>query len=821
MNQSDSDEATVVLAAELAEARAEIAELKRSLQAAAQASHDGSDPTGNRHQEPSERAFSFRESQRAAGIGSYKLDFRAGTWASSEVLDQLLGIDAGYRRTLEGWLALIHPDDQELINRYLTEEVIARRKPFVHDYRIVRQRDRETRWVHGRGELEFDEGGIPVSLIGTAQDITERKQAEEALRSSEQQLRAILEQSPLSMAVVAMDGTIEYLNRRAVETFGYPHEDIPVMDRWWEQAYPDPSYRAEVLGLWMGLVGEALTLGRDIERREYRVTCKDGSVKTTDIFGVIVAGKVLVMFDDVTKRKQAEEEALRESEANYRLLFTQMQEGCSVNEVITDKDGKVVDFRLIAANAAYERHTGITVADAIGKTLLEILPHADRRQIAVYGEVALGGEPRVFEYLSQTFGRHFRVQAFCPQPGRFATLFEDITESKRAEEERAKLEQQLHQVQKMESVGQLAGGVAHDFNNMLAVILGHTEMALEQVDPASPLHEDLEVVRMAGRRSADLTRQLLAFARRQTVAPKVLDLNEVVTGILAMLGRLIGEDIRLGWQPAAGLWPLKVDPSQIDQLLTNLCVNARDAIKGVGRLTIETANVTLDLDYCAAHLGAVPGDYVRLAVSDDGCGMDQETQQHLFEPFFTTKERGKGTGLGLATVYGVVKQNHGYINVYSEPGHGTTFTIYLPRHQGTSVPVRTDGAAEPSLGGRETLLLVEDEAAILRMTKTMLERLGYVVLSAGTPGAAIRLAEQHAGEIHLLVTDVIMPEMNGRDLARNLLTRYPGMKRLFMSGYTADVIASHGVLDEGVNFIQKPFSKGDLSAKVREALGRD
>ena len=416
------------------------------------------------------------------------------------------------------------------------------------------------------------------------------------------------------------------------------------------------------------------------------------------------------------------------------------------------------------------------------------------------------------------------TQKVCIRGGDGVTKYllgisEDITDRKREEEEKVRLEGQLQQAQKMESVGRLAGGVAHDFNNMLGVILGHAEIAMDQIDQALPIYADLEEIRKAAHRSADLTRQLLAFARKQTVVPKVLDLNETIEGMLKMLERLIGEDIHLNWQPKADLWPVKVDPSQIDQILANLLVNARDAIADTGRITIETGNIAIDEDYCADHPGFVPGEYVLLAVSDDGCGMDKETLAHIFEPFFTTKGVGKGTGLGLATVYGAVKQNNGFIDVYSEPGKGTTFTIYLPRHAGRAAQMRTEGAAAgPALRGHETVLLVEDEPAILKLTTEMLERQGYTVLAAPSPGKAISLVREHPGEIHLLMTDVVMPEMNGRDLAGNLLSIYPHFKILFMSGYTANVIAHHSVLDEGVYFIQKPFSMKNLAAKVREVL---
>jgi two-component system cell cycle sensor histidine kinase/response regulator CckA len=291
---------------------------------------------------------------------------------------------------------------------------------------------------------------------------------------------------------------------------------------------------------------------------------------------------------------------------------------------------------------------------------------------------------------------------------------------------------------------------------MLTVIIGNTEMALMDVASSDPLYARLQNVDNAARRSADLTRQLLAFARKQTISPKVLNLNDTVSGMLEMLRRLIGEDIDLAWRPWAELWPVMMDPSQIDQVLANLCVNARDAIAGVGKVTVETGNIALDEDYCATHPDFIPGEYVLLAVSDDGCGMDQETRAHLFEPFFTTKGVGKGTGLGLATVYGIVKQNDGFINVYSEPGQGTTFKIYFPRHKAEPAGALVETAAETPPGGRETVLMVEDEKAILDLGKSILEKLGYAVLIAKTPGEAIRLVEEHTDDIHVVLADVVL-----------------------------------------------------------------
>ena len=397
-------------------------------------------------------------------------------------------------------------------------------------------------------------------------------------------------------------------------------------------------------------------------------------------------------------------------------------------------------------------------------------------------------------------------------------LADEIAERKQIDEEKTKLQDQLLQAQKMEAVGRLAGGVAHDFNNMLTIILGRVEIAKMSIKPSDRIHADLAEIHNAGQRSADLTRQLLAFARKQIVMPGVLDLNETVEGMLKMLRRLIGEDIDVAWNPGRDLGRVNIDPSQIDQILANLCVNARDAITDVGKVTIETANTVFDKAYCAEHAGCSPGEYVMLAVRDNGCGMDKETLANVFEPFYTTKKMGKGTGLGLATVYGIVKQNDGFIDVSSDLGKGTTFTIYLPRYRGKTAQTVLKDPLKVLTGGTETILLVEDEPAISKLGKTILEKLGYVVVSANTPGEAIRLADEYCGQIHLLITDVVMPEMNGRDLSDTLMSRYPLLKCLFMSGYTADVIAHHGVLDEGVHFIQKPFSIQHFSFKVREAL---
>ena len=393
-----------------------------------------------------------------------------------------------------------------------------------------------------------------------------------------------------------------------------------------------------------------------------------------------------------------------------------------------------------------------------------------------------------------------------------------ITESKRGETERAVLQSQLVQSQKLESVGRLAGGVAHDFNNMLGVILGSVGLLLDDMAPADPHYEALEDIQKAARRSADLTRQLLAFARKQTIIPKVMSLNDMMSGMLKMLNRLMGENIELLWEPGEDLWQVKMDPSQMDQILANLCVNARDAIDGIGVVKISTENVIIDEARGSEHPEAKPGEYVLLTVSDNGEGMEQGVIEHLFEPFFTTKPQGVGTGLGLSMVYGVVKQNDGWITVDSEPGAGTAFNIYLPRHEKKSNTEVDAEITKPLVGGHETLLLVEDEPMLLRMCSTILKRLGYNVLSAGSPSEAFRRVREIEGGVDLLITDVIMPEMNGRDLSERLVMQYSDLKRLYISGYTSNIIGTKNLIEDGMHFLQKPFQVEELAMAVRHVL---
>ena len=397
----------------------------------------------------------------------------------------------------------------------------------------------------------------------------------------------------------------------------------------------------------------------------------------------------------------------------------------------------------------------------------------------------------------------------------------DITALRNAEDDREKLQKQLFQSQKLESIGTLAGGVAHDFNNIIGSIMGYSELTINEMKADDPLRKYIERILDASERSASLVRQLLIFARKQTTVPEVLDLNTAVDNMLNILRRLIGENIELIWIPGENSCPVKMDPSRLDQILANLCVNARDAISDVGKITIKTRKIEFDELACRSNIDSRPGSYIQLSVMDNGCGMDRETSQHVFDPFFTTKGPGRGTGLGLATVYGIVRQAQGFINLYSETGIGTSFNIYIPFYEG-ELEAKADKVSSPVPQGRgETILLVEDDAELINMTRLMLEHLGYKVLTAVTPNEAVRLAGNEPGEIDLFLTDVIMPDMNGRELIDRLLQIRPDVKYIFMSGYTADIVVHQGVSQFDKDFIQKPFSLNILAEKVREVLDAD
>lgn len=652
------------------------------------------------------------------------------------------------------------------------------------------------------------------------QEITVRRQAEESALSNSMRLQLIMDSTYAALYGIDTTGACTFANKTCLTLLGYEVlEDLigRNMHELIHHTRPDgrhaPHGECKIFKAFRE--GAKVTVSDEVFWR------KDGSFFPVEYssYPILSDGAIVgavISFIDISERKQAED-ALKASEEKFSIAFRVCP---AMLAIVSMDDGEYVEV-----NEAFLTTTGYKREEVIGHTSLELGIWLDLHERQKYlDDLNTKGSIKNFEArfrMRNDEVRDFLVSSYVMEMNhrRYSLNFViDITEHNLANQEKAKLEAQLQQAQKMESIGRLAGGVAHDFNNLLTVILGHAEMGFMKIAPSEPISADLTAIQNAAEKSAALTHQLLAFARKQVIAPKVLDLNETVEQMLKLLKRLIGEDIDLAWQPGKDLYQVKIDPSQIDQILANLCVNARDAISDGGRITIETSNHGFDDQYCAENFGYLPGEYVQLAVSDNGCGMDKETLMHVFEPFFTTKEHGQGTGLGLATVYGIVKQNDGFITIDSEPGKGTAFRIYLPCHKPTGIPSRPEDLQQPISNGRETILLVEDEVSILNLTAKLLEQLGYHVLTASSPREAIRLARDSAAEIHLLMTDVVMPEMNGQELLRNLSPLYPKLTCLFMSGYTANVIAHHGVLDENVHFIPKPFSLTALSAKVREAL---
>lgn len=516
---------------------------------------------------------------------------------------------------------------------------------------------------------------------------------------------------------------------------------------------------------------------------------------------------------DRAARRRAEE-AVRTSEARYRALFE-----ASPLPMWVFEEGSL---RFAAVNQAAVDHYGYGREEFARMTIEDIRPPEDRLKLhdhlANLAERAFG---QIWQHRKKDgtvihVAVSARDLAYEGRPARIV-LAHDVTDRVRAEEALRRTEEQLRQAQKLEAIGSLAGGIAHDFNNMLSIILSYASLIIDGLKQGDPIASDVGEIRRAAERAAEMTRQLLAFSRKQMLSPRVIDLNRALGGMEKMLRRLVGESVEVSFHMAPGLGRVLADPSQIEQVVMNLVVNARDAMPDGGAVTLETTNVELDEAYAAEHVGVAPGPYVMLAVTDTGTGMDRETRTRIFEPFFTTKELGKGTGLGLSTVFGIVKQSGGHIWVYSEVGRGTTFKVYLPLSERAEEGV-PETVAPTGLRGNETVLVVEDDDQLRTLTRTLLRRSGYQVIDAQNGGEALIVCEQHRGKIHLLVTDVVMPRMSGRQVAERLRAIRPDMRVLFMSGYTENAIVRQGVLDAGIAFLPKPITPEALLRKVREVL---
>ena len=633
-----------------------------------------------------------------------------------------------------------------------------------------------------------------------------------------QEFAEIVQSSDDAILGKTLEGTITSWNKGAERMYGYTAQEMigkPIY------TIVPRDRHAELSGIL-----ERLRKGERVERLETTRVRKDGmlvNVSVTispikDFGGRIIGASAIAR--DITERKRAgkaQEEMARQLEATAHAYQQVMDNSLDVICAI-DEDGK-----FIRVSKACEKVWGYKPEELSGKKYIELVLPADRLKTnQAAAEIMSGTAMRDFEnrYIRKDGSEaHIMWSAVWSEEDK--TMFcvaRDVTEVKRSKEALQQIEEQLRQSQKMEAVGQLAGGVAHDFNNLLTAITGYTELSMRKLREEDPIFHNLGEIRKAANRATSLTRQLLAFSRRQVLQPKVLDLNRIITDTEKMLARLIGEDIGLRTILDPALGSVRADPSQIEQVLMNLVINARDAMPEGGNLTVETQNVYLDADYAGRHIAVESGPYVLLAVSDTGLGMNNETKARIFEPFFTTKEHGKGTGLGLSTVYGIVKQSGGSIWVYSELEEGTTFKVYLPRVDEVTPEYMRPGARSQSTQGSETILLAEDDELVRNLARDILEWSGYTVLEAPNGGAALLLCEQHEGEIDLLLTDVVMPELSGRQLAERLEKIRPRMKAVYMSGYTADTVLRRGALEDEAKFIQKPFTPDALLHKVREAL---
>ncbi len=686
--------------------------------------------------------------------------------------------------------------------------------------------DGSVQWERWEVRPWHDRTGEVAGIVIFTEDITQRKLVEGALAASERKYRELIETANSVILRWDNQGIIRFINEYGLRFFGYAREELIGHEVMALVPKVEKSTGRNLHALLKDIVvhpeQHVFVPAENITRDGKTVWVSWTNKAILDEQGNVQ--EILAIGNDITALKVTER-ALKESEQQKRLAL----DAASLGAWRHDFESDLILFDECGRRCYGFDKDVVSLSELIGRVHPNDVRELEQ-DIKLLADPSTGRERYATEFrIIRPDGRtrwlslHSRVYFAGKRSGKRPTFaygtVQDITEKKEAEEAHAKLRDQFIQAQKMESIGRLAGGVAHDFNNMLGIILGYTELAMEQVSPDSQAYANLEEIRRAAQRSADLTCQLLAFARKQTASPEVMDLNDKIPGMIKMLRRLIGEDIDLDWIPGANLWPVRMDPAQTHQLLANLCINARDAIGGVGRVAIETKNVVIDDDYCSEHAGCKPGERVMLAVSDNGCGMDQETLDNIFEPFFTTKEVGKGTGLGLSTVYGIVRQNEGHIDVRSRPGQGASFMIYLPRTLETA-GARSEQQTNTVSKGAETLLLVEDEESILHLAKTVLERLGYKVLAAPSPQKALTVAEQYEGPIHLLITDVVMPEMNGQQLTEQIKRLIPTIKVLYMSGYTADTIAHRGILAGNVEFIQKPFSNKSLAERVREVLDR-
>jgi two-component system, cell cycle sensor histidine kinase and response regulator CckA len=745
------------------------------------------------------------ETRGKPGDGTQRIDF------ISDYIGTMLGYDMD--EWLAGpnfWRSIIHPDDRERAARESAARFAFGKGSSTIEFRWVAKDGHEV-CVESRFAVVTDNEGRAAGLRGVITDITERKRAEEQLRESEERYRVVAETATDVIITIDENSNILFANGAVERVFGYAVSEL--LDK--QLTMLMPEYLRHVHE---AAIGNYVQTGRkhiNWESVELPGLHRSGRKIPLEIsFGEFTRnGRRFFtgIARDITERKRVEHE-LSKSEERYRDIVE------NAHDIIYSHD---LQGNYTSINNAGVQISGYSREEALSMNLVQaVAPESLEKAREMIARKLAGETVTAYELeIVAKNGHHVAVEVNSKlvfqdgAPVGVQGIARDVTERKQ-------LEEQFRQSQKMEGIGQLAGGIAHDFNNLLTAITGYSELSMKRLRAEDPLLSNLQEIKKAGDRAATLTRQLLAFSRKQVLQPKVLDLNAVVSDLEKMLRRLIGEDIELRTVLEPQVGSIKVDPGQIEQIIMNLAVNARDAMPQGGKLIIETKNIILDDEYARTHIAVTPGPFVMLAVSDSGTGIDPQTQSRMFEPFFTTKEVGKGTGLGLSTVYGIVKQSNGNIWVYSEVGVGTTFKIYLPRTDESLQVYKRESDPEEFLRGTETVLLAEDEDVVRKLACHVLRLYGYQVLEAADGNDALLICESHPAPIHLLITDVIMPAMSGRALASRVTELRPDMQVLYMSGYTDNAIVHHGVLDEGTNFIQKPFSTDVFAIRVREILNQ-
>jgi PAS domain S-box-containing protein len=732
-------------------------------------------------------------------------------------IDELLGYSPSeFPRTVEAWMNSVHPEDRDRVVAAVKNH-LEKNKPYNIEYR-VRKKDGTYNYWWVRGNAVRDEKGNPHRWVGAITDVTQRKWVENTLRVSENKYRTLIENIPQKIFLKDKDGIYISCNNHYAQDLKIElneilgRTDFDFYPKELAEKYTVDDKRILEVGKTEELEEKYIQDGQEVWVNTVKTPVKDEKSNIIGILGI---------FWDITERKQAEE-ALIESEEKYRTILENIEDGYFEVDIA----GNFTFF-----NDSLCQILGYSRDEMMGMNNRQYTDNEnDKKLYQAFNKIYSTGEPtKEFDWeIIRKDGTKRYIEAsislikhISPQPIGFRGIVRDITERKRAEKEMAEVQEQLLQSQKFEAIGQLAGGIAHDFNNLLMVIKGYNQLSLLEVKEDHPLRINMEAIGRASEKATGLVRQLLTFSRRQVMEMKVIDLNMLITDLDTMLRRVIGEDIELTIQLAEDLGRVKTDSGQIEQVILNLAVNARDAMPSGGKLTIETANKELDEEYAQRHVAMKPGRYVMFSVSDTGVGITPEVRNRVFEPFFTTKGVGKGTGLGLSMAYGIVKESRGNIWVYSEPGRGTTFKIYLPWMDNPLKERITRVLAEESPRGHETILIVEDQEEVRKLTVQILKRQGYALFEASHGEEAMKVAQEHAEEeIDLLLTDVVMPGMSGRELAEKLGSLLPKMKVIYMSGYTDDAIVRHGIIEKGVNYLQKPFTLDSLTRKVREVLDK-